>query len=324
MKSYNICFWNLENLFDVDRSPRRTEKLQRAIGKAVKGWTQTLLNTKIKQLASIITQMNNGQGPDILGVCEVENAFVLQSLIEKLEPLGRNYALVHHHTQDRRGIDVAFIYDADLFTPDAVFDHVVMRRTATRDIVQVNFRTQFNRLLVVIGNHWPSRSGGRYESEGYRAIAGETMAYFHQRIFEEHGKDTPVIAMGDFNDEPFDRSLLQYANTRRTKVKTVSSRSATFLNLMWELMGEGTGSFYFNNAPNMLDQFLVNENMLKRGCPIKVDLDSVEILKFPEMIKKGKYPMPVHFGGMGKTVNKKGFSDHFPISVIVEEKELPE
>jgi hypothetical protein len=31
----------------------------------------------------------------------------------------------------------------------------------------------------VFGNHWPSRSGGQFESEGYRAIARETLGYFH-------------------------------------------------------------------------------------------------------------------------------------------------
>src|SRR3712207_7502462 len=37
---------------------------------------------------------------------------------------------------------------------------------------------------------WPSRSGGQFESAGYRAIAGETLAYFHQRALEVHGPAT--------------------------------------------------------------------------------------------------------------------------------------
>jgi len=49
--------------------------------------------------------------------------------------------------QDARGIDVAFIFDADLFAapPIEVFFHVVMKRHATREIVQVNFQTHKNR-----------------------------------------------------------------------------------------------------------------------------------------------------------------------------------
>jgi len=41
----------------------------------------------------------------------------------------------------------------------------------------------------LIGNHWPSRGGGQYESEPYRIIAGETLSCFHQRILEENNKE---------------------------------------------------------------------------------------------------------------------------------------
>jgi len=34
-------------------------------------------------------------------------------------------------------------------------------------------------------------------SEGDRAIAGEMLGYFHQRVLEVHGPQTPVLAMGD-------------------------------------------------------------------------------------------------------------------------------
>jgi len=34
----------------------------------------------VSQLASIIKQMNGGRGPDMLGVCEVENEYVMTLL----------------------------------------------------------------------------------------------------------------------------------------------------------------------------------------------------------------------------------------------------
>lgn len=319
MKQYGISFWNLENLFDVQNSPRRTDKLQRAIGRGLAGWDQNVLDGKINQLSSIIAQLNNGQGPDVLGICEVENDHVLNLLIQALNPLGRNYGIVHHDSQDRRGIDVAFIYDQNLFSVEHVFDHTVMRRTATRALLQVNFRTtRNNQLLVLIANHWPSRSGGQLESEGYRQIAGETLAYFHQRIKEIHGNDTPVLAMGDFNDEPFNSSLTRHALSLRSRTRVVRGSRPYFLNLMWPLMDEGIGSFFFNNEPNMLDQFLANENMLKQNSVIRVLLDSVQINNFPEMTNTGTYPTPIRYG-MGNRINPNGFSDHFPISVRLEQ-----
>lgn len=316
---YQIAFWNLENLFDIENSPRRSEKLQRAIGADLRGWSQAQLDLKVSQLSSIIRKMNGGRGPDFLGVCEVENSFVMELLIQSLAPLGRNYAVSHHDMSDQRGIDVGFIYDADLFSAEDLFSHFVMRRTATRDILQVNFRTQSGRQIVVIGNHWPSRSGGELESAGYRAIAGETLAYFHERILEVLGAETPVLAMGDFNDEPFDRSLTQYALSTQSRTKVVNADISRFFNLMWPILGQTIGTFYFENFPNVLDQFLANECMLKESSTIKILPDSAQVIRFPEMVDTGRYPRPIPFGGMGKPINPDGFSDHFPISATVVE-----
>lgn len=319
---YHFAFWNLENLFDIQGSPRRDDKISRAIGDSIKGWTQALLERKIGQLSSIIRKTNNNHGPDLLGFCEVENRYVVDLLVQSLAPLGRNYQVIHHDSPDKRGIDVAFIYDGNLLEvpeplADNVFSHFVLRRTATRDILQVTFKTKAHqRELIVMGNHWPSRSGGQAESDAYRAMAGETLAYFHQRTLEVKGDATPVIAMGDFNDEPFSASLVDYALGLRLADLVAKGRNPYFLNLMWPMMGKGLGTLYFN-GPNLLDQFLINKNWLQPASFFKVKTDSATIIKFPEMMNKKGEPIP--FGGMGKPVNPNGFSDHFPVEVVVNE-----
>lgn len=323
--SYYVAWWNLENLFDEENSPHRSEKLARVLGKSVAGWTPALRDAKIAQLASVVAQMNGGAGPDLLGVCEVENELVIKLLVDAIKARlpARKYGLAHADTKDQRGIDVAFIYDEARFTAPASqrFQHVVMRRTATREIFQVNFRNKrTKRVWAVFGNHWPSRSGGQFESAGYRAIAGETLAYFHQRVLEVHGTETPVLAMGDFNDEPFDPSLERHALSTRQRAKVLGATTAPRLwNLMWQTEGTGEGTFYFNNFANVLDQFLINRNMITKDNPLRADTDSVEIVRLPGMVATGRYPAPVPFGGMGKLVNKDGFSDHFPIAMTVHE-----
>lgn len=332
MAAIHVAWWNLENLFDVEDSPRRSEKLARVLGASVEGWTAGLLERKVDRLASVIAGMNAGRGPDLLGVCEVENEHVLRLLAEAVRSrLGRPYRTAHADTSDRRGIDVAFLYDPGLLRvpPEAVHQHVVVRRTGTREILQVNFRTRAGRTWAVFGNHWPSRSGGRWESAAYRAVAGETLAYFHQRALEVHGPRTPVLAMGDFNDEPFDTSLVQHALSTRQRAKVLNAVSVPRLwNLMWPPLGGGapdgsdsgpTGTFYFNNFANMLDQFLVNRNMATRGSPLRALPESVRIVHDPEdMVSTGTYPSPVAFGGMGRPVDTSGYSDHYPVTMDVE------
>jgi predicted extracellular nuclease len=51
-------------------------------------------------------------------VCEVENRFGVDRLVDSVNatlPAPQSYAVVHAHTGDARGIDVAFIYDDTLF-----------------------------------------------------------------------------------------------------------------------------------------------------------------------------------------------------------------
>jgi predicted extracellular nuclease len=322
--NYYAAWWNLENLFDEENSPLRTEKLQRAIGADLAGWTAARRDRKIEQLASVVAQINGGAGPDLLGVCEVENRNVLELLATAVNALvpGRTYDIVHADTNDARGIDVAFLYDPTLFTVPAgeVFFHVVMRRNATREIVQVNFTTHRGRVWSVFGNHWPSRSGGQHESSGYRHIAAETLAYFHERALEVQGAATPVLAMGDFNDEPFDTSLVVHALSTRQRQRVVNADTPRFWNLTWGVIGDPPdGTFYFNNEPNLLDQFLVNRNMATQNAAIRVRADTVEILRFPGTFSTGRYPYPKPFGGMGKPVDENGYSDHFPVGVQITE-----
>jgi hypothetical protein len=60
-------------------------------------------------------------------------------------------------------------------------------------------------------------------------------------------------------------------------------------NLMWTVAGLPDGSFYFENYPNMLDQFLVNENMATRDAAIKANPPTPQSSKCPPMVDKGIY-----------------------------------
>jgi hypothetical protein len=70
---------------------------------------------------------------------------------------------------------------------------------------------------------------------------GETLAYFHQRVWEVHGEDTPTLAMGEFNDEPFDLSLVRYALSTRQRAEVLGGTSPRLWNLMWDILGAGDG-----------------------------------------------------------------------------------
>nr|NQU91546.1 endonuclease/exonuclease/phosphatase [Bacteroidota bacterium] len=300
-QQFYISWWNLENLFDVFDSTNRPPWLQGSLKGELKGWTTDILQQKIVNLSLIIRRMNNGLGPDILGVCELESKPVLEKLVASLNSLNRNYGIVHHDTSDHRGIDVAYIYDRDLFTFEQQFSHTILKRTATRDLFQANFKTSKGNDLILIGNHWPARSAGVYESEPYRIIAAETLSYWMKRIIEIKGNDTAVLLMGDFNDEPFNRSITDYSLGTNSLSKVAYSRSPRLFNLMWPFLGKGLGTFYFNNFPYVFDQFLASKEMIQSSGKPRLAKDNngdfvVKIEASPEMTSTGRYPVPVRFG----------------------------
>jgi hypothetical protein len=178
-----------------------------------------------------------------------------------------------------------------------VFNHYILRRNATRDLSQASFVTKpSGNRLVLMGNHWPSRLGGGLASEPYRIMAGETLSYFHQRTIEIDGTDQAVVVMGDFNDEPFDRSLVEYALSERVerRVKSKRSKKPYLLNLTWKLMG-------------------------RDDSPFEVDQSSLEIIKFPEMLASSGGPKRFGRPSSASSFDDTGFSDHFPIAVVLEE-----
>jgi hypothetical protein len=101
-------------------------------------------------------------------------------------------------------------------------------------------------------------------------------------VLEVHGRQTRALAMGDFNDEPFDTSLVRHALSTRQPAKVTSAREEPLLwNLMWPIAGAPDGSFYFDIQPNMLDQLLVNKNMVTGDAFIKIDPATVQVFKLP-------------------------------------------
>jgi hypothetical protein len=62
--------------------------------------------------------------------------------------------------------------------------------------------------------------------------------------------------MGDFNDEPFDYSLVRHALSTRQLTRVRNAKIPRLWNLMWEILGNREGTFYFDRLPYVLDQIL--------------------------------------------------------------------
>src|SRR5258708_22859961 len=163
-----IGSWNLENLFDTKDDPS-VKGDEEYTHEPANHWTKERLDIKLKNLAKIISKMNDGKGPDVLGVCEVENRQVVEMLVAQLKSLGRKYEIIHKDSPSERGIDCAIIYDSSVFTlVEPQFHHVDADNT--RDIVEVKLKRNANDLYIFM-DHWPSR----FHEESYRNTAADVL-----------------------------------------------------------------------------------------------------------------------------------------------------
>ncbi|MCB0748507.1 MAG: endonuclease/exonuclease/phosphatase family protein, partial [Ignavibacteriae bacterium] len=115
--SFYVANWNVENLFDVIDDPDKND--EDFLPSGSKEWTERKLINKMTNLARVIEFMNDGNGPDILGVEEVENEALLIDLTENyLE--NKNYKIAYSESPDARGIDNGLIYNSEVFGIESV------------------------------------------------------------------------------------------------------------------------------------------------------------------------------------------------------------
>ena len=78
--SFYVANWNVENLYDTVDDPDNPGDDEFLPNNPTTRWTRVRYETKLDNLAQVIAGMNKGNGPDILGLEEVENEEVIRDL----------------------------------------------------------------------------------------------------------------------------------------------------------------------------------------------------------------------------------------------------
>ena len=196
-------FWNVENFFSWRNDSTTVSDVEfSAAGE--RHWTWKRFQAKANAFAKALfwVEAETGRLPDIVGLEEVENAFVLRQVLQKTALRKLDYKYVHYDSPDRRGIDVALLYRSSrLELLDSKPCHLFASDTvmATRDILLCVFQKDSAKVAVMV-NHHPSKYGGAAESEPRRRIAVERLRFLADSL-ESIGIDR-IIAGGDFNDTP--------------------------------------------------------------------------------------------------------------------------
>jgi len=215
--SVTVMAFNVQNVFDNIDAPGKDDKAYLPIGDKqaeahiaecntipVESWRDECLNLdwsdeaidhKLSVIAATIQQVDDGRGPDIIALQEVENVDILERL--RTEYLaGSDYlpAVLLEGT-DKRGIDVAFLtrlpasnvtlHPLDL--PEKYAD----RAGDTRGLLEASFELPDGSLLTGYSVHFPAP----FHPTEMRVLAYEHLDAVRAQVPSGHN----VFAAGDFN-----------------------------------------------------------------------------------------------------------------------------
>lgn len=321
-----VAFWNMENFFDpfVDS----TKSYNAFTEDGMQHWTKTRFYRKRNNMYKAILALSENRPLGILGMCEVENEYVLSALFEQTPLKKHNYRWVHYEGPDNRGIDPAIVYSLDHFqlVESATFPYFNPDDKAyhSRDILYAKFiskvgfstgSTTCADTIHVFVNHWPSRYSGELETVGSRACAATILRAKVDSICASApgGYQPKVIIMGDLNDCPTDPSVYDVLRARHPS----EMEEGCLVNLFGKSDGLGfEGTLKHQADWQIFDQIIVTPAVMDDREGLHYQEGSVRIFHADFMLEDdevyhGKklfrtYIGPRYFGG---------FSDHLPVFI---------
>ncbi len=306
-----VAFYNIENLYDTVDDPKIDDET--FLPTSALKWDETRYQTKLTNLASVIKELGGADGPDILGMTEVENRRVLDDLVAQPAIAARKYQIVHFDSPDPRGIDVALLYKPDHFTVTnqravpVTFPDTTM---GTRDILLVEGKLNGDPITFLVC-HWPSRRNGLKSDKRRFAVAAQS-----RRLIDEQLRANPqarILLMGDLNDSPTDSSI---ASILRASKELRNLPKGQLHNAFYDLQAQGKGTLFYRGRPDIFDQMVLSSGLCN-GSGLHYRASSARIyaperLTTPEVKFAGE---PLRTYGGKRYLG--GYSDHFPVYLLL-------
>jgi predicted extracellular nuclease len=311
--NFRVMFYNVENLFDTIDNPQKNDEEYLPDGR--RHWSQRRYYTKINNLAKVISSAGEWGTPAMIGMCEVENEKVIRDLIQNSPLKTTNYRFVVTNSPDQRGINVALLYLRDQFKHLEHQSYTILfphnKQKTTRDILHVTGQIISQDTVDVFVCHFPSRRAGENESELDRIYTASVLKSKTDSLMRIR-KNANIIIMGDFNDEPSNKSIALTLNALPVSQEPEAGK----LYNLFRHFEKKTGSYKYKDQWNMLDQMIVSGNLISgsgsfKALPYTATIFSRNFMLTEDKNQGGKRPRKT-FNGMKY---ENGYSDHLPIFV---------
>ena len=300
VQEFRVMFYNVENLFDTYDDPKTLD--DEFLPNGSMHWTTNRYYQHLRKTAQVISAIGEWDTPTLCGLCEVENDTVLTHLLKRTPLKEQHYNYCITTGNDARGINIALIYQRDKFQ---YLGHASKRitfkneRKRSRDILHVWGNIINGERLDVFVCHFPSRSGGEKETEPDRIDAAMRLRALCDSLYHIN-PESNIIIMGDFNDNPSDKSIQILINEANLVHLFDDPKRLNY-----------SGTHKFQGEWSQLDQMMVSAHFykyLKAGSP---RIYAADFLLSKKDSRGEQSPLRVYTG----PAYKGGYSDHLPVVV---------
>ena len=302
-----VANWNLQTFFDGKKDGCEYKEYQK-----VSEWNEGTYKVRLERLCDFINQTD----ADIYIFEELENEAIIYDISNQLAAAGHNwnqrkfwnYSVFQKQEGTAIGIGLLSRYplsNVKAHTMD-IRIHSTSQPT-TRAILEVQADIQ-KKPLIILANHWKSKSGGEKETEIWRDWQESILA---KRINELTCQDNPAILIcGDFNRDTAD-FVCNLSNQKgfQKNLKNIILRYAGFgysdyidVNSLWFTdYGDYVstkGSYFYDDEWERIDNIMITGSI----TPISFTPYAIQPWSSPQ-----GHPIPY------KIYTGLGYSDHLPL-----------
>lgn len=312
---FTVMFYNVENLFDTIDDPLHSDEEFTPSGP--RAWDIARYEKKLEDISRVILSLEDGHFPAAIGFAEVENEKVLIDLVQQKGLRKKDYKVILIEGNDPRGIDCGFIYLPELFSysmhEEIPVEDLSGEEYPLRSILHITGDGPDGKPLHFYINHWKSRSGGVKETENMRIYQAIALRRELDRLLSSESSPRAII-MGDFNDEPTNRSVYDILHAG-------NKRKNAWLNDLYNLHYDThnldiEGSYNYRGTWQTYDQIIVSYSLLNSEEGLTTGYAGGKILREEWMLyhdQQNNIQVPNRTYGGNNYYG--GISDHFPVYV---------
>jgi endonuclease/exonuclease/phosphatase family metal-dependent hydrolase len=318
---YLFCFWNTENFFDNKLNGWKKEP-----DKGFDHWfaeDKAVFAQKVKNLTEVLSALNEGRGPDILALDEVEaESTAAEALVDSLNKAIKPEAAPYKHILKKNPHGGRDIVTAIITRLPVVADKTQLHGRRLR-ILEGHIEAG-GRDLAILATHWTSRVSDE-RGEGRDKYADQIYGRF--RAMHRTNPDVSLLVCGDFNDNPDDLSVTEHLHATGDLDRVKANGDSpllydVFADLWAKNKGkegkEKVGTHFYRGRAYIFDHIVVSPGMLNGKGGWQCEVDSAKIVRHRFVVPRGRNKgHPAAFGTEREKVplSERGVSDHLPVTV---------